>query len=405
MNNIKKFKYLILGAGPSGLTFANRLLEKGEKSFLLIEKESEAGGLCRSVEVDGHPLDIGGGHFLDVKREEVLKFLFKFLPKKDWNEYGRISTIKLDNPAAEIDYPFESNIWQFPVKKQLDYLLSITRAGSNLNTKMPEKFVDWIYWKLGDQIAKDYMVPYNKKIWSINLNKLGTYWLYKLPNVSFEETLLSCLERKPSGSMPAHAKFLYPKKYGYGEVWKRMADKLKDKIIINTPVREISYKNRLVNGSFQASKIISTIPWREIKFKEKVSQSIKKDIGSLEFSSIRVAYHKSNAKTKAHWTYLPSESIAHHRELYRHNFCSGSRGYWTEMNEKRLNLKKEKSSWHYINKYAYPLNTIKKPESIERILKYFSRWSIYGLGRWGEWNSDVSVERGLNLADKFLEKP
>ena len=63
---MKKIKYLILGAGPAGLTFANMLRLRGETSFLVLEKETQAGGLCRSVNVDGSPFDIGGGHFLDV---------------------------------------------------------------------------------------------------------------------------------------------------------------------------------------------------------------------------------------------------------------------------------------------------------------------------------------------------
>ena len=72
-------KYLILGAGPAGLTVANRLKMKGVTDFLVLEKESEAGGLCRSIEVDGAPLDIGGGHFLDVRRPKVNDFLFEFM--------------------------------------------------------------------------------------------------------------------------------------------------------------------------------------------------------------------------------------------------------------------------------------------------------------------------------------
>ena len=39
-----KMKYLILGAGPSGLTLANRLKQMGETSFFVLEKEKEAGG-------------------------------------------------------------------------------------------------------------------------------------------------------------------------------------------------------------------------------------------------------------------------------------------------------------------------------------------------------------------------
>ena len=73
-----KVKYLILGGGPSGLTLANALIQKGEDSVLLIEKESEAGGLCRSADIDGWALDTGGGHFLDVRRPEVCDFLFRF---------------------------------------------------------------------------------------------------------------------------------------------------------------------------------------------------------------------------------------------------------------------------------------------------------------------------------------
>lgn len=75
---MEKVNYLILGAGPSGLTLAHRLKEQGETSYLLLEKEEEAGGLCRSVCVDGNPLDLGGGHFLDVRRPNVTEFLFQF---------------------------------------------------------------------------------------------------------------------------------------------------------------------------------------------------------------------------------------------------------------------------------------------------------------------------------------
>ena len=66
---MEQYDYLVLGAGPAGLSFACHMLELTgkEKTLLVLEKEQEAGGLCRSAMVDGAPLDIGGGHFLDVK--------------------------------------------------------------------------------------------------------------------------------------------------------------------------------------------------------------------------------------------------------------------------------------------------------------------------------------------------
>lgn len=41
---MEKVKYLILGAGAAGLSFANYLKQNGEDSFLVLEKEKEAGG-------------------------------------------------------------------------------------------------------------------------------------------------------------------------------------------------------------------------------------------------------------------------------------------------------------------------------------------------------------------------
>ncbi len=39
---MENVKYLILGAGPAGLTFASRLKQLGEDSFAVLEKENEA---------------------------------------------------------------------------------------------------------------------------------------------------------------------------------------------------------------------------------------------------------------------------------------------------------------------------------------------------------------------------
>ena len=38
-------KYLIIGAGISGLTFANYIKD----NYLIVEKESEVGGYCRTI--------------------------------------------------------------------------------------------------------------------------------------------------------------------------------------------------------------------------------------------------------------------------------------------------------------------------------------------------------------------
>ena len=78
----KNIKYLILGAGPAGLASANILMDRGEDSFLVLEKEKEAGGLCRGEEVGGFPLDIGGGHFLDTRVTKAQEYILRFMPEE-----------------------------------------------------------------------------------------------------------------------------------------------------------------------------------------------------------------------------------------------------------------------------------------------------------------------------------
>lgn len=400
-------KYLILGAGPAGLTFANKLKEMGINDFLVLEKESEAGGLCRSTIVDNSPFDIGGGHFLDVRRPHVNEFLFKFMPMDEWDLYERDSKIVVNDNV--INHPIEANIFQMKLEDQVKYLKSIAVAGCNTNKPMPEKFTEWIYWKLGDKIAEDYMIPYNQKMFNKQLDDLGTYWLNKLPNVSFEETLLSCLTKKAYGTQPGHAKFYYPKKYGYGELWLRMANNIKDNILYNKSVSLIDFNTKTVttsdNNKYQADYIITTIPWLEFDEIIGMPNDIKESIKKLKYSSIETEYFSKNLDTKAHWIYYPNPELPYHRILVRHNFCPGSCGYWTETNSERLHMKDENDNFKYLNKYAYPLNTIDKPNIMRQLLDWCRQNNVYGLGRWGEhehYNSDVTVDLAMKLADELI---
>ena len=400
------YEFIILGGGPSGLAFAYSLINLGlpRNKILIIEKETDPGGLCRSKNVMGFPVDLGGGHFLDSRNTKALELIFKFLPEDQWNKFKRIAKINIHD--KEIEHPFESNLWQLPQEQQLDYLISIFSSDSNKNDKVPEKFDEYLIWKFGTQIANNYMIPYNRKIWSIPLDELGTYWLEKLPNVNLREILLSNLLRKSFGTLPAHDYFLYPKEFGYGELWLRMGSFLGDSLKLGLNINEIDINNKIVNGKFKANFIVTTIPWTYWSNFSKLPKDIDDSINNLRYSSIDVSYSNTTLNSNAHWIYEPNERIAHHRILLRSNFITDAPGHWTETNSVR-NKEFLNNNFNFHNEYAYPINTINKFDSMHKILNWASNHKIYGLGRWGLWehiNSDIAVSRAIELAAKLFKK-
>ena len=227
----------------------------------------------------------------------------------------------------------------------------------------------------------------------------------KLPDVSLKDTLTSCLAHEPHGALPGHSQFYYPKKYGFGELFLRMAARIKDYIRYNEPARILNVNQRVVNGEYQAQVIINTVPWNSFEEIQGSNPEIDELIHKLEYSSVVIEYQDDEVSTDAHWTYYPDESMDYHSILWRENFCENSKGYWTETNLKRYHVNEEKFA--YTNEYAYPLNTVEKPMVIEKLLDWFGGYNIYGLGRWGEWehlNTDVTVEHAMNFVEEFTAK-
>ena len=61
MKKSKDTRFIIIGAGAAGLTAAETLLNKGYTNVIILEKESFAGGKCRSVEYEGRSYELGAG--------------------------------------------------------------------------------------------------------------------------------------------------------------------------------------------------------------------------------------------------------------------------------------------------------------------------------------------------------
>lgn len=404
-----QLKLVIIGAGISGVALGRLLQLSGETNFIILESEEVPGGLCRTQRVNEHWLDIGGGHFLHTKYPLVYDFIFSHIPKEEFNFFTRISRISID--SFEIDYPIESNIWQMPDDIKIEYLSSYIRNGEFRNLPHPKNFEEYIIWKFGSRISESFMLPYNQKIWGIKLQEMSIDWLDKIPQLSLDEVLTSCiLNKELRDRFPSHQNFYYPKKGGFQQIFNAMANPLSDKIITKFPVQEINYNgcSLVVNGEYKSSMIINTSPWSKINFFPAPPTHIKNCIKKLRNNSIVISLHEKKRHQSAHWLYKPNLELQHHREFFIHNFAPHSQdnGVFFETNSNRY-VASEDTIYSHLNEYAYPIPTIGKEAAVSELLAYMEEYGIFGLGRWGQWqyyNSDVCIWESMKLFQRLFGK-
>jgi protoporphyrinogen oxidase len=420
MADLQNVRFLILGAGPAGLATGASLLRRGEKSFLILEKESTAGGLCRSAIADGFPMDIGGGHLLEAGNAQACDFIFSFLPKDNWRLYTRQNGILFRGQI--IDFPFEAHLHQLPEDLRGRYIKSWEEAPArrgdglkNMQTKtpnatlesssnagaqsiseltqaMPNSFCDWARRQLGDAIADDYLLPYNRKLWGDLLPLLGADWLHKLPPDR---------ENPDAPRFASHNTFYYPTIGGFGEAFLRMAKELDGHIVYNCPAEELDPQTRTVNGQYRAEKIVNTVPWQTID--ALFPAQVREWTGQLHSVGVRVEYHADHIPTDTQAIYYPDADVPWHRAVLRYNYNKPWPGYWTETGIHGSGGKADEGG--FVHPFAYPAPTIGRQELLQKLFEWAKEQGIVPLGRWGEWayiNTDEAVCRGLELAGKLL---
>lgn len=403
------YKYIILGGGITGIAAGRRLQQLGETDFIILEGESAAGGLCRTAKISGHYLDVGGGHVLHSKYPEVLRWVFDHIPQNDFNTYD--TKILIDLEGHSVEFPIELNLWQLPADLQVEYLHSyLTSASKDIKY---DNFESWIRNYLGDKIANNYMIPYNKKLWCMDISKLNTDWLVKIPKTDIKLVLKSIIERNPNftEAVVSHKSFYYPKSGGFQSIFDAIAGHIKQHIKTKVKIKTLRYDKPKsvwhVNEQYTAQQIITTIPWTAIDVMAG-GFDYKSEIKNLEYlSNVISLWQREPYYHNAHWKYIPNSNIEHHREFYIHNFAPYSKagGVMTDIN--RIRWLQNNRIWQaglplfeQENIYSYPLPTKTYQKSINKILDFSREHCLYGLGRWGQWqylNIDQCIKQVLEF--------
>ena len=162
-----KVKYLILGAGISGLSASYHL---GHHNCLILEKEKHSFGLLHSYIRDDFTWDLGP-HVSFTKNEYVKDI---FLKSVGSNYYQK--EVKVGNyfNGYWIDHPVQTNLYQVPEPLRTDCLKSFLQKPEikNLND-----YNDWLISSLGKTITDNFVSLYTQKYWTLEPKQLSLDWI------------------------------------------------------------------------------------------------------------------------------------------------------------------------------------------------------------------------------------
>lgn len=208
-------KIAILGGGISGTSLARMLAADGHR-VVVFEKTDRAGGLCKSRKLGDFTFDDAGGHILFSKDKAVLDWQLQ----RCGGEAGTVRTArntKIRWHDRWVPYPFENGVGTLTQEANVECLKGYIEAyvQRRMGAPCPANFRDWILWRMGDGFARQFMVPYNEKIWKCDLASMASGWVAgRVPEAPIEDILRSAIGWQTEGYVHQSV-FWFPKHGGF----------------------------------------------------------------------------------------------------------------------------------------------------------------------------------------------
>ncbi len=403
-------KICIIGAGITGLT-AGKLLSKNHE-VTIYEKESSIGGIARTKSVNGITYHTVGGHCLNSKNKAVMDFIFDdILTKENWHHVKRDAKINFHNQF--VSYPIEFSIKEI-AKFDEDLAFNITKDFMSSEDTETDNLADWFKEKFGETLAKEYFIPYNRKIWQMEPSKMSHSWIDgKLPLPNKKEFFKALIEDNED-TMP-HSTFFYPNSNNQNTFIEALGGGLN--IVTNFEVTSIEKLESkwIINDKYEYDLVINTMPLNILPFVVKgTSDEIINEAKKLKYNKVTNILWKTKS-IKYTWSYYPSENTIFHRHIHIGNFFDPKVNYtiteamgehsYDEMVEygKKFDYLIEPLDYNLSN-YAYVVYDQNYSEATNKIKDYLDEIGINTIGRFGEWeyyNMDICMESAFKLVKKI----
>lgn len=182
---MKKYDYLIVGAGLFGATFAYMATRAGKKC-LVIDKRSHTGGNIYCEEIEGINVHKYGAHIFHTSDREVWEFVNSIVP---FNRYTNCPVAQA--PDGKLyNLPFNMNtfyqMWGVKTPKEAQAKLDEQRAQAVEKMKAdgvtePRNLEEQALTLIGHDIYKQLIEGYTEKQWGRKCTELPAFIIRRLP--------------------------------------------------------------------------------------------------------------------------------------------------------------------------------------------------------------------------------
>jgi len=364
---MKKYDYLIVGAGFSGVTLAERLSSSGKK-VLIIDKRNHIGGNCYDfIDDAGVLIHKYGPHYFRSKSKRVIDYLSNFT---EWIPHNYKAKVRIKNKLYS--FPINKKTFEEFFDKKFSSEEEVKNFVESIRDKSivePKNAEEQILSKIGRKMYEAFFKEYTKKQWGVSAKELDASVTARIP-IRYNENNNYVIERFQA--MP---------KEGYTKMFEKMLLNKNINLKLKTP-----YSEELKN---LANKIIWTgaidsfydfkfgkLPYRSLKFifASFYNQKFIQECGQINYPSKKVPYTRIVEIKHVTHQKCPNTTIS-------------------------IEIPKERGEPYY------PMPT---KEGKELYKKYFEESkkekNVYFIGRLGKYkylNMDQCVKEALNLFEKI----
>lgn len=262
---------VVLGGGPAGLT-AGYLLAKRSLPVIVLEAESQVGGLAKTVERDGYRFDLGGHRFFTKAKEverlwhEVMGDEFLLRPRMSriyWNK-------------KFLDYPLNGrDVIRKLGPVELTYSVASYLAASVRPKGKEETFEEWVSNRFGRRLFELFFRSYTEKVWGVPTSELRAEWAaQRIKGLSFFSAAKAAFFGNEGNKVKSLIQEFHYPRYGPGQMWETMTEEIRalgGEVRLDAPVEGLVLEDGVVSEvvvggerpeRIEAEHVISSLPLR-----------------------------------------------------------------------------------------------------------------------------------------------